>query len=93
MGAILTPKIVYTARTEGATGGGESIMDIKVEWTLSDTNGNTIWVNTIDGRNNATNRTGSKEVSRKALEDLLLKSQQAISSAPAIKQFAQKQSL
>ncbi|MGB7747648.1 MAG: hypothetical protein WBN75_10220 [Verrucomicrobiia bacterium] len=93
VGAILTPKIVYTARTEGATGGGESIMDIKVEWTLSDTNGNTIWVNTIDGRNNATNRTGSKEVSRKALEDLLLKSQQAISSAPAIKQFAQKQSL
>jgi hypothetical protein len=49
-------------------------------------------LNTIDGRNSATNRTGAKEVSRKALEDLLLKSEQAISSAPAIKQFAQKQS-
>ena len=90
--AILTPKVAYINRTVGATGGGESIMDIKVEWTLSDSNGNTIWVNTIDGRRSASTRTKPKKVAHKALEDLLLKSQRAISSAQAIEQFAQKQS-
>ena len=92
MAAILTPKVAYTTRTVGATAGGESIVDIKVEWTLNDANGNPIWVDTIDGRSSDKTRTDPKKVSRKALEDLLLKSQQAISSAPAIKQFAQKQS-
>jgi hypothetical protein len=90
--AILTPKVAYTTRTVGATAGGESIVDIKVEWTLSDANGNPIWVDTIDGRSSDSTRTNPKKVAQKALEDLLLKSQQAISSAPAIKQFAQKQS-
>jgi hypothetical protein len=90
--AILTPKVACFTRTVGATGGGESIVDIKVEWTLSDSNGNTIWVSTIDGRSSASTRTRPKKVSQKALEDLLLKSQQAISSAPAIRQFVQKES-
>lgn len=90
--AILTPKVVYTTRTVGATAGGESIVDIKVEWTLSDAKGNPIWVDTIDGRSSASTRTNPKKVSKSALEDLLLKSQQAVSSAPAIRQFAQKQS-
>jgi hypothetical protein len=90
--AILTPKVAYINRTVGASGGGESVVDIKVEWTLSEANGNAIWVNTIDGRSSASTRTKPKKVARKALEDLLLKSQRAISSAQAIKQFAQKQS-
>jgi outer membrane lipoprotein SlyB len=90
--AILTPKIAYFTRTVGATAGGESIVDIKVEWTLNDVKGNPIWVDTIDGRSSDKTRTDPKKVTQKALEDLLLKSQQAISSAPAIKQFAQKQS-
>ena len=92
MAAVLTPKVAYITRTVGATAGGESIVDIKVEWTLTDPEGNTIWVNTIDGRSSASTRTNPKKVSRKALEDVLLKSQQAISSAPAIRQFAQKKS-
>jgi hypothetical protein len=90
--AILTPRIAYFTRTVGASAGGESIVDIKLEWTLNDVNGKAIWVETIDGRSSASTRTNPKKVTRQALEDLLLKSQQAISSAPAIKQFAQKQS-
>ena len=90
--AILTPRIAYFTRTVGASAGGESIVDIKLEWTLNDVNGKAIWVETIDGRSSASTRTNPKKVTRQALEDLLLKSQQAISSAPAIKQFAEKQS-
>src|SRR5208282_1938681 len=87
--AILTPKVAYFTRTVGATAGGESIVDLKVEWTLNDANGNPIWVDTIDGQSSASTRTNPRKVAQKALEDLLLKSQQAISSAPAIRQFAQ----
>ena len=90
--AVLTPRVAYFTRTVGASGGGESIVDLKVEWTLSAPNGNTIWVNTVDGRSSASTRTNPKKVAQKALEDLLLKSQQAIASAPAIKQFALKKS-
>jgi hypothetical protein len=89
---ILTPKVAYFTRTVGATAGGESIVDIKLEWTLNDVNGNPIWVNTIDGRSSASTRTNPNKVAKQALVDLLLKSQQTISSAQAIKQFAQKQS-
>ena len=90
--AILTPKLAYTTRTVGATAGGESIVDVKVEWTLSDPIGNTIWVNTVNGQSSGKTRTNPNKVAQKALEDLLLKSQHAISSAPAIREFAQKES-
>ena len=90
--AILTPIVAYTTRTVGATPGGESIADIKVEWTLNDANGNPIWVDTIDGRSSDKTRTDPKESFSKGTGGLTVKIQQAISSAPAIKQFAQKQS-
>jgi hypothetical protein len=91
--AILTPKVAYANRTMGATSFGKSIVDIKVEWTLSDLSGNTIWVDTIDGQSSgSTGWTSATKVLKRALEDLLTKSQQAISSAPAIRQYAQKQS-
>jgi hypothetical protein len=89
--AILTPKVAYINRTMGATSFGESIVDIKVEWTLSDLNGNTIWVDTINGQSSgSTGWTNPEKILKKALEDLLTKSQQAISSASAIRQFAKK---
>ena len=90
--AILTPKLAYTTRTVGATAGGESIVDVKVEWTLSDPIGNAVWVNTVDGQSSGKTRTNPNKVAQQALEDLLLKSQRAISSAPAIREFAQKKS-
>ncbi len=91
VGAVLTPKVAYLTRTIGATGGGESIVDMKVEWTLSDPKGNAVWVDTIDGRSSASTRSNYKKVARAALEDLLTRSQQAISSAAAIREFAQKE--
>ena len=91
--AILTPKVAYINRTVGATSFGKSIVDMKLEWMLSDLKGNTIWVDTIDGQSSgSTGWSKSTKVLKKALEDLLLKSEQAISSAQAIKQFAQKTS-
>ena len=90
--AILTPKVAYVNRTMGATSFGESIVDIKVEWTLSDLHGNTIWVNTINGQSSgSTGWTSPEKVLKRALEDLLVKSQQAIATAPAIREFARKQ--
>ena len=91
--ATLTPRVAYINRTMGATSFGESIVDIKVEWTLIDAIGNTIWVDTINGQSSgSTGWSDPETVLRRALEDLLIKSQQAISSAEAIRQFAQKKS-
>ena len=91
--AILTPRVAYINRTVGATSFGESIVDIKVEWTLSDSKGNIIWVNTINGQSSgSTGWTSPEKILKRALEDLLTKSQQAIASAPAIREFASKPS-
>ena len=91
MAAILTPEVVYINRTVGATSFGDSIVDIKVQWTLSDPKGNTIWVDTIDGQSlGSTGWTNPEKILKQALDDLLTKSQTAISSAPAIHEFAQK---
>ena len=88
--AVFTPRVAYIGETVGATSFGESIIDLKVEWTLSDSNGNTIWVDTINGQSSgSTGWTSREKVLKMALEDLLLKSEQAIFSAQAIKQFAQ----
>jgi hypothetical protein len=66
------------------------IVDIKVEWSLADPNGNSIWVDTIDGQSSgSTGWTNPEKILKRAEEDLLLKSEQAMASAPAIKQFAQ----
>ena len=43
---ILTPKVAYINRTVGATSFGKSITSIKVEWTLAEPSGQTIWADT-----------------------------------------------
>jgi len=93
LAAILTPKIVYFNRTEAATALGGSIYDIKVEWTLADMSGNTIWVETIDGQSTGSSwgATASDKILAWMLADMLLKSEKAITSSQAIQQFAQKQ--
>jgi hypothetical protein len=93
--AIFTPRVAYVGQALGAGSGNEWFVDLKAEWTLSDLKGNTIWVDTIDGRSSdciPANSKGFKDALNAALEDLLQKSQRRISSAPAIKQFAQKPS-
>jgi len=89
--AILTPKVAFISRTVGATSFGKSITAIKVEWTLAEPSGQTIWADTISGESSGSTGWSSQEkVLKKALEELLTKSQQAMSSSEAIRQFAKK---
>jgi hypothetical protein len=89
--AILTPKVAFISRTQGATSFGESITSIKVEWTLTEPSGQTIWADTISGESTGSTGWSSPEkVLKRALEDLLTKSQQAMSSSEAIRQFTRK---
>jgi len=90
--AMLTPKVAYITRTTGATSFGESIVAIKVEWSLNDAAGKNIWVDTVSGQGSgSTGWTNPETILKKALEDVLTKSQRAISSAEAIRQFTVKQ--
>jgi hypothetical protein len=86
--AILTPKIVYVNRTQGATSFGESITSVKVEWNLSDPAGKLIWLETITGQaKGSTGWTAPEKLVQKALEELLLNSQQAMTRAEPIRSF------
>ena len=91
--AFLTPKVAYINRTQGATSFGESIVSIKLEWTLSDPTGKAIWVDTVSGQSSgSTGWTDPEKILKKALEDVLMKSQQGIMASEAIRQFASKKS-
>ena len=86
--AVLTPKLVYVNRTRGATSFGESITSVKVEWNLSDANGKPVWLETVTGEGRgSTGWTAPEKPLKQALDELLLKSQQAISGAEAIRSF------
>ena len=87
--AILTPKVAYVNRTQGATSFGKSIVAIKLEWNLTDPGGRSIWLETVSGESSgSTGWTDPEKILGKALEDVLKKSQEAIASAEAIRQFA-----
>jgi hypothetical protein len=87
--AILTPRVAYVNRTSGATSFGDSIFTVKVEWNMDGRNNRTIWVDTVTGE--ATGMTGwsSREgLLKRAYEEFLLKSQDAMSRSPAIRRYA-----
>ena len=87
--AVLTPKLVYVNRTQGATSFGESITSIKLEWNLTDPAGKLIWLETITGEGRgSTGFSDPEKMLRKALEECLLKSQRAIASAEPIRSFS-----
>ncbi len=89
--AILTPQVAYIGRTQGATSFGQSITSIKVEWTLTEPSGQTIWADTISGESTgSTGWSNPEKVLKRSLEDLLTKSQQAMSSSEAIRQYTRK---
>jgi hypothetical protein len=90
--AILTPKVAYINRTMGATSFGKSIVSVKVEWNFADPKGNPIWVDTISGESSgSTGWTNPEKVLKAALVDLPIKSHAALSSAEAIRAYAQRQ--
>jgi hypothetical protein len=89
--AVLTPKVPYINRTAGSTSFSESIVAIKLEWTLNDTAGNTIWADTVTGQ--GTGSTGwskPEDVVKRAWEDVLKKSYRTLWYARSIREFARK---
>lgn len=89
--AILTPKLAYLNRTTGATSFGKSIVSIKVEWNLTDLSGKPVWLETIGGEGSgSTGWTDPEKIIKAALEDMLIKSQQAFAAASAIQDYANR---
>jgi hypothetical protein len=87
--AILTPKLAYINRTMGATSFGESIIAVKMEWDLSTQDDKPVWVETVSGEaSGSTGWTDPEKVLKQALETLLRKSQEAMTSSEAIRRFA-----
>jgi hypothetical protein len=89
--AILSPRLAFINQTVGATSFGKSIIAIKVEWTLADANGKLIWVDTIGGEGSgSTGWTNPEKIVKEAVEQLFLKSHEAMANSAEIKQAAAK---
>lgn len=87
--ATLTPRVAYVNRTTGSTSFGKSVTTIKIEWRLADATGKTVWADTITGESSgSTGWSNPEDLVKQALEQVLAKSQQGISSAAAVRQFA-----
>lgn len=91
--AILIPKVVSVAHTRPIYMGSERKLTVIFQWLLKDTEGKTIWADTIDGE--GVNELGSgfslqsktRERVRLLMEDLFKKSYLSISSSKEIKNF------
>src|SRR6266446_215467 len=95
--AILTPRMVLVEQNRARWAYGNQVLTVLFEWTLADAQGNTVWVDTIKGESEEVMGTvltqtshGEKRV-KELLEDLFRKSFQAMSSSPAIREFATTQ--
>ena len=92
--ATLLPKPVAIERSIGATAFGESILTVVLEWTLTDSNGQLVWVDTIKGRgiensgNVFTHRSNASDQIEAMIKDLFEKSYKAISNSPEIRSLA-----
>ncbi len=92
--AALSIKPVAIERSLGATAFGKSILTVILEWTLTDSNGQLVWVDTIKGQgvknsgNLFTHKSNASAQIEAMVEDLFEKSYQAISSSPEIRSFA-----
>lgn len=92
MEVSLTPRLVYINRTLGATSFGESIISLKLEWTMADHEGRPIWINTVGGQaSGSSGWTHPETVLKQAVEQLLKNSHQALAGSQAIRQFIRTQ--
>jgi hypothetical protein len=93
---ILTPKFISSVRIiSGFPVEFEYKIAVVLEWTLTDADGNIIWLDTIIGEGRLTDYVAnSAEMTRLLLEamfsDLFHKSYQALSSSPEIRKFAER---
>ncbi len=89
--AVLIPKVPYINRTTGNTSFSESIISIKLEWTLNDPSGNTIWADTVTGQGSgSTGWSKPEDVLKRAWEDVLKKSYRTLWHARGIREFTRK---
>ena len=91
--AVLSPKVVYINQTIGATSLGDSIIDVKIEWSLKDATGNYLWVETVNGEANGLSAPIHYDGTlKRAVEDLFLNSYKAMLTSKVISQYAIKKS-
>lgn len=92
--AVLLVTPVAVERSLGATAFGDSILTVILEWTLTDSNGQLIWVDTVKGQgvrksgNIFTHKSKASDQIEAMVLDLFEKSYQEISSSPEIRSFA-----
>lgn len=92
--AVLSIKPVAIERSLGATAFGKSILTVILEWTLTDSNGQLVWVDTIKGQgvknsgNVFTHKSNASAQIEAMIKDLFEKSYQAISNSPEIRSLA-----
>lgn len=92
--AFLIPRVSAFEGSSGAFAWDKLVRTLIVEWTLKDSQGNVVWVDTVRGE--ATGRLGTafsqikndERITGEAIDQLFLKSYQAISAAPQINRFA-----
>lgn len=89
--AILTPIITHANETRGANNSGESIVSLKVEWTLKDPNGDTFWVETFTGEGRgAAGSAYRANLLEDAYKQVMSKSQEGMWFSRAIREYAAK---
>lgn len=95
--AFLIPQVKAFEGSSGAFAWSQAVRTLVVEWSLKDTKNNTIWVDTV--RADAKGHLGTafsqtkndEKLVGKAIDELFLKSYEAISQAPEIRTFATSQ--
>jgi hypothetical protein len=93
---VLLPRIVAVDRTGGTTSFSKITMIMQLEWTVKDTSGRTIWLETIQGT--AVGHPGTigqvkgnrEKMTNGAMEDVAKKSASRMSQAPELRKVASK---
>ena len=86
----LTPAVSVVERAMGGWAFGKMTTVIGVEWTMTDRDGNLVWVQTIQGSGAAntgnmfTHHGNARKQAERAIEDLFTKTYEAIAASPDI---------
>ena len=90
---LLTPRVAYIEQSFGVTAFSKATTSIAVEWALTRTTGEPVWVETINGvgvgqpGNVFTAGGQQKRRFQAALQDLFQKSQEAMLSSPLLRKL------
>ena len=94
--AILIPQILATNHLMQMAAGQVAKMSITVKWTLENTKGNPIWIQTVTGIGTMemgtlfSEKDRRKERSLLAIDDLFIKTANEMSSSVEIQQFSKR---